>query len=131
MMPSTAPTTRLSVRTSAARMRFIGHMYLISRAAPSSAVTTPSVTQAVMLFSTTAQTAIAPNTSKRARQQRNDDADNTDGDDQRDQDDAAGAHGFINVLLGRETSSTLCAVAAPAMGRPLASSNPSCTSTLA
>ena len=112
-------------------MRFIGHVYLISRAAPSSAVTTPSVTQAVTLFSMTAQTTIAPNTSRRARQQRKEDADQTDRDRQRDQDDPAGAHGFINVLLGRETSSTLCAVAAPAMGRPLASSNPSCRSTLA
>ena len=64
MMPSTAPNARLSVRTSAARIRFIGHVYLISSAAPSSTVTTPSVTHAVRLLSTTAQTAIAANTSR-------------------------------------------------------------------
>ena len=33
--------------------------------------------------------------------------------------------GVIRVLLGRETSSTLCAVSAPAMGRPSGSSRPS------
>ena len=38
---------------------------------------------------------------------------------------------FISVLLGRETSSTLCAVSAPATGRPFESSSPSWTSTLA
>jgi hypothetical protein len=33
--------------------------------------------------------------------------------------------GFISVLLGSEASSTLCAVSAPAMGRPSGSSRPS------
>lgn len=33
--------------------------------------------------------------------------------------------GVISVLLGRETSSTLCAVSAPAMGRPSGSIRPS------
>src|SRR5690349_3794769 len=63
MMPTIAPAARLSVRTSAARIRFTGQVYLINVATPSSAATTPSVTHAVMLFSPTAHTTIATNTS--------------------------------------------------------------------
>src|SRR5882757_9429167 len=62
MMPSIAPATRVNVPTSAARMRRIGHKYLINVEAASTAATTPRVTHAVTLSSTTAQTAIAPNT---------------------------------------------------------------------
>ena len=126
MMPSTAPANRVFVPTSAARMRFIGHMYLISVVAPISTVTTPSVTHRrhVVLDE-------RPDQDRRvhqqnAGQQRHDDADDADGDRQRDEDDSAGAHG-IRVLLGRPISSTLCAVAAPAIGRPSASSKPSCS----
>ena len=49
--------------TSAFRIRRIGHRYLISVVAASSAVTTPSVTQDTAVCSTTAQTAMAANTS--------------------------------------------------------------------
>ena len=82
-------------------MRRIGHMYLISVVAPSSAVTTPSVTHDVTLCSTTAQTAIAPNTNSDAGQQRHDDADQPDGDGQRNEDDSAGAHGSNLRCHGR------------------------------
>ena len=91
-MPSTAPINRVPVPTSAARMRRIGHMYLISVVAPISTVTTPSVTHAVTLCSTTAHTTIAAYTSSDAGQQRHDDADQTDGDGECNEDDPAGAH---------------------------------------